>query len=246
MLLTKSVGYGSGRGFEAHIRTTRIDTSEIGYSYISGIALKLGDEVIEATSDGSLFINGESSTFKKERIIAGIRLTSKVKGTKKNIFVHNLRLSEVHSIQIRANAKTGMLFIDIDGMFSDSIGLLGSIDGLFARDGETDMSGHWNALGEEWQLRESEPKLFMDQHREPQYPAGCQYSGVAEKKKNLRRRLGEDLDVLVPGADLSNSISMEEATEACSNFSGQLRDFCITDVMATGDIELAQDSFYMN
>ena len=150
MVLMKSLGFASGRGLDVHIRTTRIDNSQFSYSYISGIAVKLGDAVVEVMTDGGLIVNGEEAELSGERTgVAGILLTSTVKGANKNIIVHDLALSEDISIQIRANTKTGMLFIDVNGMFSDSIGLLGSTEGMFARDGETDMAGFWNALGEE-------------------------------------------------------------------------------------------------
>jgi hypothetical protein len=236
MVLMKSLGFASGRGLDVHIRTTRIDNSQFSYSYISGIAVKLGDAVVEVMTDGGLIVNGEEAELSGERTgVAGILLTSTVKGANKNIIVHDLALSEDISIQIRANTKTGMLFIDVNGMFSDSIGLLGSTEGMFARDGETDMAGFWNALGEEWQVRKTEPKLFLDTHREPQHPAGCLYAGAAKRKAHLRRRLTDDL---------ADEVNIEVATKACAKLSGELRDFCITDIMATGDLELAEDPFY--
>ena len=43
----------------------------------------------------------------------------------------------------RANTKIGMVYVDIDGHFDDSEGLVGSPqqDGLFSRDGTMDLSG---------------------------------------------------------------------------------------------------------
>ena len=44
----------------------------------------------------------------------------------------------------------------------------GTVLGLFARDGVTDMSGNWNSFAKEWQINGSDPKLFKDQKRFPQ------------------------------------------------------------------------------
>ena len=68
------------------------------------------------------------------------------------------------SIQIRANLKTGMLFVDMIGNFNDSVGLMGRAGitkgFLLARDGATNLAGEWNTFGEEWQVHNNEPKLF--------------------------------------------------------------------------------------
>ncbi len=237
MVLMKSAGFSSGLGLDVHVRTTRIDNSEYGYSYISGIAIKLGDDIVEATTDGGLIINSKDTEFSNRKNFGGVYLTSKVKGAKRNIFVHDLHLGEANKIQIRANTKTGMLFIDVSGIYPDSIGLLGSNEGLFARDGKTNMEGYWNALGEEWQVRNVEAKLFIDQHREPQHPAGCVYSGAKKRKTNLRRNL-------IEGSTASVKVGIDAASEACKKMKRVQREFCISDIMATGDLELASDPFY--
>ena len=226
-------------GLDVHIRTTRIDDPRFSYSYISGIAVQLGYNVIEAMTDGGLVINGEDATFSATRTLAGMTLKSSLKGKHKNIFVYDLILSNKNVIQIRANTKTGMLFIDCKGSFADSVGLLGSTAGMFGRDGVTNLEGHWNAWGEEWQVRDTEPKLFRDMEHEPQYPAGCLYEGASKRQTRLRRRL---TDGMAP-----DGVSVTMANEACAELiSEELRNFCIADVLATGDIELAEDPFYFS
>ncbi len=93
------------------------------------------------------------------------------------------------SIEIRVNAKNGMLFVDMNGSFADSEGLLGADpkEGkpLLARDGTTDLTNHWNTYGEEWQVNNVDPKLFQDTKRHPQYPESCVYK--AEKKNSYVR-----------------------------------------------------------
>lgn len=84
---------------------------------------------------------------------------------------------------------------------------------------------------------DTEPKLFQE-NRIPQYPAGCRYETKQSTKRLRRRRrlmeLKEDEEV----------VTIETATDACSKASGRQKEFCIGDIMATGDLELAQDPFY--
>ena len=51
---------------------------------------------------------------------------------------------------------------------------------------------------------------------------------------NLRhRRLTDDA-----------AVSIEDANEACAKSYGRLKEFCVYDVMASGDLDLAEDRFY--
>lgn len=78
-------------------------------------------------------------------------MNKSVKGKMKNIFVYDLDLRDSKTIQIRANTKSGMIFVDVRGAFLDSIGLLGASavddERSLACDGETDLTGEWNTLG---------------------------------------------------------------------------------------------------
>jgi hypothetical protein len=233
LVMMKSPSFASGLGLYVHIRTTRIDNARISYSYISAAAVRIGTDVLEAKDDGSILINGlplaeNGTTF------AGFPVIKTIKGSKKKIFVYDLILGEDDkSIQIRANLKTGMLFLDMIGIFEDSGGLMGRAGTtrgyLLARDGE------YNTFGEEWQVDSNEPKLFAE-NRAPQHPAGCLYESQHQTKAHLRRRLMDD--------SMNAVMTIELATKACENLVGRKQDFCISDVMATGDLELAEDPFY--
>ena len=227
---------------ELHARTTRKDTRKISYSYISAVALKINNDVIEAGSDGSLMVNGiislenETST-----IIGGATTISKsFNGKKKKIVVYDLKniLGDMDkTMQIRVNQKTAMVNIEVSNSFPDSVGLLGSpsVDALFARDQKTNLHGDWNALAEEWQVRDSELSLFKDKERFPQHPIGCVYEVPGQTKSNLRRRLLED-----------SGVTLEMANKACAHAVGRNKEFCVDDVMATGDLDIAEDALYMN
>ena len=55
--------------------------------------------------------------------------------------------------------------------FGNSLGMMGSfeIGEMLARDGETVLDDP-NAFGHEWQVLDTEPQLFQDKNRFPQFP----------------------------------------------------------------------------
>lgn len=203
--------------------------------------MRLGNDVLEVSSDGQLVINGsrlrtlDGEMAMPAMMFAGHEIKKHIAGTQKKIINYDLDLGGTKSIQIRVNIKTKMLFVDLKGVYNDSTGLLGSSaeEALLSRDGSKDLSGEWNALGEEWQVNSSDQKLFLDD-RAPQYPNGCVYE--VEKERNLRRRRLTD--------ESAEGVTIEVAQSACANMKGHNKDFCIGDVMATGDLELAKDPFY--
>jgi hypothetical protein len=238
----QSKKFASGLGIAIHVRTSRVDSPRISYSYISSAAVKIGEHILEISDDGELLVNGDKASDEPSSF-AGYSLARNIKGSKGRILAYSLYLGASKIITIRANTKTGMVYVDIDGYFGDSEGLLGAPAGaesesmgLLARDGELDLTGHWNTFGEEWQVRDTDPMLFKER-RAPQYPAGCVYEAPKAdlKAKYVRRRLMED----------ATGVSRDVATAACANLAaGQKQEFCIADVMATGDLELAEDPFY--
>lgn len=231
----KSEGFASGLGARVHVRTTRVDTFKGSYSYISNAAIMIGQDILEVSSDGDLLINSHTID-KDDTFFAGYLLTRLHKGTKKRIVVYSLDLLGGKLIKIHANLFAGMIFINISGTFVDSEGLLGAPrhkgKSLFSRDG-ADLSGYWNTFAEDWQVRMGEPKLFRDRNRAPQHPDSCVY----HQSKKLRRRLGMEDDRI---------ISEDDAAAACDKVeTNEMRDFCIFDVLARGDADLALDPFYL-
>jgi len=169
LAMLHSPGFAIGRGLLIHIRTTRVNNNKMNYSYISGVALKISTDVLEVSADGSLVVNENPVDSGGLTRFSAYPFAKKFKGTKNNIIVYHLNLGTKNQyIQIRANTKTGMLFVDVSGNFPDSSGLLGASDkGVMARDGMTDLTGALNTFGEEWQVNSADPKLFMED-REPQ------------------------------------------------------------------------------
>ena len=135
--------FASELGITVHVRTTRVDNQNIAYSYISSAAVKIGNVVLEVSEDGELFVRGNKVSAGEVSSLAGYPLTKSFKGINKRVVVYSLDLRDGNSIEIRANTKIGMVYVDIDGHFDDSEGLVGSPqqDGLFSRDGTMDLSG---------------------------------------------------------------------------------------------------------
>ena len=77
----------------------------------------------------------------------------------------------------------------------------------------------------EWQVREEEPKLFQHS-RYPQFSETCIPAVV---QLNTERSL----------SDNENGEARLAAEEACSHVTGAEWEFCIFDVMATGDYGMA-------
>ncbi len=242
LVMLTSKEFASRLGIDIHIRTTRIDKRTLGYSYISGTAVKIGPDVLEIQQDGSSLMNGEDFLIEDKAVgkFAGpFDITKRYMGKLKVVLVYDLDLNNGRSIQIRFNRKNRMMFVDVHGRFpDDTVGLLGTPnnDKMIARDGKTDLRGAWNTMGEDWQVRMGEPKLFEVRDHYPQHPVGCLYHQSRNiKNSHLRRRL-------MDGGAL---VSLKDAERACAPLSGPTKkQFCIDDVLATNDLELAADRFY--
>ena len=233
LVMVHSSGFASGKGIDIHIRTTRIDR-KVHYSFISGIAIQIGTDVFEVKPDGSVIIDG--SLVPDVSSFAGFSVIKSLQGKKKQIIQYDLLLSSSNgatdtaqrNVRVRANKKTGMLYVSVGGKFHDSVGLLGAPDKneLLARDGVTDMTEDWKAFGEEWQVRSTEPKLFQES-RAPQHPVPPVYEMSVKKTSMIRRRLIEDSE---------NAVTMKNAETACAMFQGLKKQFCIEDAMAIIDL----------
>lgn len=259
IVLLSSPGFAFGSGLVVHVRTKRMSGRLISYSYISAVAVSIGNNVFEVQEDGTLVMNGKRYSPSHDKDETHVSLPTKF-GTyqfKKNMIGKFKKISQYVlklnnsvedvdplAITIHANPRTNMLFVKIDGNFLDSVGLLGTSsagDNIVGRDGVTDMSKDWNAYGEEWQVRDTEPQLFEHQ-RAPQFPEACVYhaadGGVIKKTHNLRRRL------LADGGYVTGLVTMEAAKNACADYTGENKENCVYDVMVMQDLEVAEDPFY--
>jgi hypothetical protein len=225
LVLIHTEAFESGLGLDVHIRTKiRRD-----FSYISSAVLRMGKDVLEVGSKGVYFLNG----------VAGADLPSEFSGF---AFSHTQPLDQQHVFEVhlggqeRIKLKTYKDFVSVlveQGNFKHlggSIGLMGDFDNgnMLARDGTTVLEDPI-AFGQEWQVLDTEPTLFQSL-RFPQHPFECTFPSPDVTKK-LRRRLSE-------------SSYLEEAAEvACAHW-GEDKDDCVYDVLATGDLGMAEVGAY--
>jgi hypothetical protein len=220
LILFQSSKFKSGLSVDLHIRTTM----RREMSYISSAALRIGTDVLEVESKGVYYKNG----------VLGPAMPNKISGfpvahtqPNENQHAFNVDLGDGESI----NIKTYKDFVSVmvDGAqskdFGDSVGLMGALERglMLARDGNTVLADH-NAFGQEWQVLDTEPKIF-ETIRFPQHPQACTMPPPTQTSL-LRRRLSES-----GNAELA-------AEEACAHW-GEGKDDCMFDVLTTGDLEMA-------
>mmetsp|Transcript_12877 Transcript_12877/g.24181 ORF Transcript_12877/g.24181 Transcript_12877/m.24181 type:complete len:474 (+) Transcript_12877:173-1594(+) len=236
ILLDSPAATAIGDDVTVHVRTTR----KFDFSYISGVAMKVGDDVIEIKPDATLFLNG--NLISEDSSMSGfpIALKKAATGTAKFILSYSFDLGHGRVIDIRANMKRNMMFVSTKGHFPEATqGMLGSPghDALVSRDGKNLSEIDVNTYGESWQVKDVDPKLFMDPLG-PQYPQRCLYEdapGAATSQLRGRRRLMK-----------KRVIELEDAKAVCSHVSSDIkRELCIQDTIAMGDLEIKDDPFYL-
>jgi von Willebrand factor type D domain len=222
---------GTGLTLDVHARTT----IKADWSYVSNAAVKIGNDVLEITTDTNAthYFNGEANVdfpiamadkyvVRKQRVEAFpgeyrtdymIDLKDRDDGAReRGDFIHIRYFKE-------------MLTIDVEAQLHDSMGMLGvsGEEGLIQRDLVTPIvNGNTAQMGLEWQVRDTEAKLFHDKNRAPQYPTQCILPKVVSRR--LRAQSADE---------------SRRATEACSQVDSTMKEFCIHDVMLTGDVQVA-------
>jgi hypothetical protein len=225
LVLIKSSTFESGLGIDVHIRTKM----KRDMSYISSAALRIGKDVLEVGSKGVYYLNG----------VEGAELPSEFSGfpfsyTQPNDIEHvfDIHLAGREHIKIKVFKDLVSVLVEQGDYvnFGDSAGLMGEFEQglMMARDGKTLLEDP-SAFGVEWQVRDTEPMLFQDA-RFPQYPQACTLP-TPKPVSQLRRRLSE--------------ASSEElaAEKACAHW-GEGKDDCVFDILATGDLDMANAGSY--
>jgi len=132
LVMLSSPSFASGSGLSVHIRTTRMDGKLLSYSYISGAAVGIGNNVLEVQQDGTLFLNWKRHMNNDAYLpteFATYPFTKNMIGKKKKITQYVLNLTDSNivggqdksedldtmiepmAITIHANPKTHMLFL---------------------------------------------------------------------------------------------------------------------------------------
>jgi von Willebrand factor type D domain len=216
LVMARSPGFGSGLGLNIHARTEIVS----GWSLISNAAVQIGNDVLEIANDGSHYINGVKDA-SLSLLLAGKYSISKgrdiLNGENMEIFTINLGNEEF----IRVSNYKMMISVRVDAALIDTEGMLGIHGkvGMIGRDRKTVIDDA-NEMGSQWQVRDDEPRLFYEL-RAPQYPAQC----VLPKTPSRQLRLAP--------------AEVAKAEEACKNIDEEMHEFCVHDVLLTGDTGVA-------
>jgi hypothetical protein len=235
--------FASGLGLIVHIRTKiRYD-----YSYIESAALQIHEDVLEVASYGDYRLNGvESAVIDVNSTMGPFTLTYEQFSDREHIF--EVLIGGPHDEKIRI--RTFKDYVNLKFFhaspenYNDSVGMLGAFvaeeddspaslkhGASVGRDGKTIIRDPI-AFSKEWQVRDDEPQLF-EIKRTPIYPAECVMPDPFDwDTMTYRRRLGEA------------PVAREDAEKACSHWAKDLQVHCVYDVMATGDLELAEAGSY--
>lgn len=217
--------FDNGNGLTIHLRTTL----RYAYSFIESLALKIGPDVLQVSSYGDYMLNGISQASLPNNL-SGFTVNHTQVSDIKHRYVVDLGNSGNSDEMILIETFKDWVSVKVQHLdgphFKDSTGMMGKFHTgtKLARDGVTVLADS-NAFGQEWQVLNSEPTLFQTV-REPQYPEKCIMPD--ESTSQLRRRLGE------------HSVTKEAAELACAHLNGAKMEACIYDVMATGDLDMAQ------
>ena len=227
LVFLRNEKFAGGLGLDLHIRTEHM--LEKAFSFVSNAALRIGNDVLEVSSNGAHYINGKLGVPDN---LGGFPVTKSVKescrGSNENrkcwlSLQFDIELD--HHDHIFINVASEMVHINVVGSpmnFEGSVGVMGTYpalhNGKIGRDGITFISDP-DQFSEEWQVRDNEPILFK-QNRHPQFPERCtpaiNYSGAIRKLRDDEQELFA-------------------VQEACSDVTGPDWEFCIFDVTATGD-----------
>lgn len=200
------------------------------FSYIEAAAIKLGDDVLEVSAYGLFTLNGVGfealngvEDFELPPMAGKYNITHHP--VNKKLYKYTIELGEGEQINIHSFKE--MLSITIQDArqerFVGAGGMMGSFHTgeVMSRDGK-EILEEPEAMAREWQVRDNEEMLFQTaQH--PQYPSPCSMP----LEKPLVGRLGK-------------SIERISAEKACAHWSDRTREFCIRDVLQTGDLDFAK------
>lgn len=237
LVLLSNNEFANGLGLNVHVRTKITNW----WSSIESAVVQLGENILEIQGDGkksiSYWLDGtkveEMET--EDTILLGNHYIVKFNRFDDHQSRTRIDLGHRNAMSIETFKRFIRVNFHIGGnatQFVRSVGLLGSFpDGhKVGRDGQTVFVDVDNEFGQEWQVLESDPRLFHVSSN-VQSPRKCLMPSDIQKnsKKKRQRRLGESL------------ISKQEAHEVCSNVGVKQDelDACIFDVLATNDIEMA-------
>lgn len=227
MVFLDNPDYNNGQGMKIHIRTKIVRW----WSYVQTAVVQIGDDTLEVmggVEKKRYWVNGEVGPKLKDSGVQPFTIGGKdvrFRVLSQSQFQFKIFLEDDQSIVLRS--VKDFMKVDIQHhtkeTFGTSKGLLGTYEEgyMLARDGRSFLDDP-HEFGKEWQVHADEPKLFHSLEG-VQHPQTCEMPTATQ----FQRRLGEQL------------ISREAATRACLHAVPEDLDDCISDVMATGDADMA-------
>lgn len=193
LVLLHGTKFATGRGIDIHIRNSKSsnvqhqqqeDDTDAEFSYISGVALRIGQDILQVASHGTYYLNGvpgqRATTNNDDEVLAGFPIVHRQLENDRyfyDVIVESgedddnasdpviIRLTSYQDIcGVRILFGDDNNKIRRDDYFSDAVGLLGryestlvSVGGeeMVARNGVTVLTDNPNAYGLEWQVRNS-------------------------------------------------------------------------------------------
>lgn len=216
--------YSKQADVRVHLRTKH----RRGFSYIASAAVQVGNDVLEVTGNNNkdYYVNGEKKAALPMKLHNHNHIEYHSPVEQQQSFIWNIGQGQ------KVVVKTWKDFVSVklEGAkaesFGDSIGLMGSYGtGVWlARDGETIIDDK-DVFGQEWQVNADEPVLFQTVESSG---STCPLPPAADDQSSKqRRRLGEAI------------VTEDMARAACEHADVNDFDFCVYDVMQTGDIEMS-------
>ena len=218
LVLVDAPRFDNGLGLTVQIRTK----ARYEYSYIETAAVKIGNEILEVSSYGAYILNGVDNA-EMPSTLSGYSIVH----AHDSELVNNFRIELRQGQSLVVQSFKGMVSVKFaeaqESDIGDSKGLMGSFPegNKLARGCQIMVDD--SKFGQEWQVNDADPKLFSATSG-PQFPEACVFpSPTMDSRRRLR------------GVNIS-----EEAAEAACAHKTVGREQCIYDVMATGDLDMAQ------
>jgi hypothetical protein len=239
LVLINNKSFYGYKGLDVHVRTEQMAGGL--YSFVSDAVLRIGSDTLEVRKDQSIYFNKqEISNAQFPQTVGGFPATHEVMDKCFDIGpIHKCVSAMTVDVQlggqehITLKVFKDMVHVEVTGrpqeMAMGSVGLMGTYPakrhGRVARDGFT-LVQDANEFGQEWQVRENEDMLFVQQ-RYPQFPQACIPATEAHASNQRRLRQGTaDEEAL-----------RARAHAACAHVTNDrsVHKNCVFDVMATGD-----------
>jgi von Willebrand factor type D domain len=231
LVMVHSPTFNKGLGLDVHARTTIVGGT---WSLVSQAAIRIGSDIIEVQNDGTYYINGQSNVALPTLLASNYSVDyseERVEDEENSIrsWYHIAAATDAYSAdgKIEVTNYKNMLSINVKASLDNTVGMFGTSSkrGMIGRDGATIIADA-NEMGAQWQVRDNEPMLFREP-RAPQFPEACILPTEAAVQQARRRLRATDGAIY------------QQAQDACKFVSKQLHDFCVQDIVMSGDTSLA-------